>query len=147
MRHLRAILLDKNTINDWVTYLPFVQRIMNASEHSSIGMSPAQPLLGNAVTLDKEIFLPHKSGYHPVSEGDITLSEWASKMVPVSKQAEFMKLAREHQAQSDDQKIVEADPRFPIYSYVLVQHRVRPPTKFHTAWKGPMRVVNFAKAS
>ena len=148
MRHLRAILLDKNTTNDWVTYLPFVQRIMNASEHSSIGMSPAQLLFGNAVTLDKGIFLPHKYGYNPTSEEDVPLSEWASKMV--SKQAELIRLAREHQAQSDDQKIVEADPRrteFPINSYVLVQYRVRPPTKFHTAWKGPMRVVDFRKSS
>ena len=56
MRHFRAVLLDKNTTNDWVTYLPFVQRIMNASENSSIGMSPAQLLFGNAVNLDKVSF-------------------------------------------------------------------------------------------
>ena len=148
MRHLRAILLDKNTTNDWVTYLPLVQRIMNASEHSSTGMSPAMLLFGNAVTLDQGIFLPHKGGYRASPEGDIPLSEWASKMV--SKQAALIKSAREHQAQSDDQKIVEADPHrteFPINSYVLVKYRVRPPTKFHTAWKGPMRVVDFKKSS
>ena len=44
MRHLRAILLDKNVVTDWAMCLPLVQRIMNASVHSSIGVSPAQIL-------------------------------------------------------------------------------------------------------
>ena len=61
MRHLKAILLDKNIVNDWSISLPLVQRIMNASVHSSIGVSPAQLLFGNAVTLDRGIFLPHAS--------------------------------------------------------------------------------------
>ncbi len=49
MRHLKAILLDKNIVNDWAISLPLVQRIMNASVHSAIGVSPAQLLFGNAV--------------------------------------------------------------------------------------------------
>jgi hypothetical protein len=32
---------------------------------------------------------------------------------------------------------------FPINSYVLVQYRDRPPTKFHANWEDPMRVIGF----
>ena len=36
---------------------------------------------------------------------------------------------------------------FPINSYVLAKYRERPPTKFHTPWKGPMRVVGSKKST
>ncbi len=39
LRHLRAIVLDKNIKNDWSQCLPIVQRIMNASVHSATGYS------------------------------------------------------------------------------------------------------------
>jgi len=142
MRHLRAILLDKNVVTDWAMCLPLVQRIMNASVHSSIGVSPAQILFGNAITLDKGIFLPH---IRPEGE-KITLSEWAEKMQ--AKQAQIIKIAQKVQTEKDDSHVVRASPErteFPINSYVLVSYRERPPTKFHTQWNGPMRVVNFSK--
>jgi len=73
MRHLRGILLDNRVHTEWSIYLPLVQRIMNASVHSSIGMSPAQLVFGNAVTLDKGIFLSHKKGIMPKKRGKISL--------------------------------------------------------------------------
>ncbi len=39
MRHLRAIILDQKVRNEWSTYLPLVQRRMNASTHSSTGLA------------------------------------------------------------------------------------------------------------
>jgi hypothetical protein len=120
---------------------------MNASEHSSIGMSPAQLLFGNAVTLDRGIFLPHSKGYHASEESEVSLSEWSDKMR--AKQVELIELARRHQSKADGHKIATASPErteFPINSYVLVKYRDRPPTKFHSNWRGPMRVVNFTKS-
>jgi hypothetical protein len=58
MRHLRALVFDKKTYKYWSDNLPIVQRIINTSMHESIGISPAQLLLGNAVTLDTEMFVP-----------------------------------------------------------------------------------------
>ena len=74
MRHLRALVFDKKTYKFWSDNLPIVQRIINTSVHESLGISPAQLLLGNAVTLDSETFLP-KSQRDPKT----TLSEWATK--------------------------------------------------------------------
>jgi hypothetical protein len=60
MRYIRAILLDKRVIGEWSIYLPMVQRIMNASVHSALQMSPAQIIFGNSTTLDRGIFREQK---------------------------------------------------------------------------------------
>ena len=147
MRHLKAILLDKNIVDDWAISLPLVQRIMNASVHSSIGVSLAQLLFGNAVTLDRGIFLPHASANSKGGEKQLTMSEWADKML--TKQAELLEIAQSSQKQNDDYHIVKSSgsetTEFPINSFVLAKYRERPPTKFHTPWKGPMRVVGSKK--
>jgi hypothetical protein len=148
MRHLRGVILEKKVVTEWSTYLPLIQRIMNASVHSSTGVSPAQLLFGNAVKLDSGIFLPHKKGYNAEAEQESTLAEWAQKMQAT--QAELIELARKHQVERDQHHIIQQEPanttEFPINSYVLVKYRNRPPTKFHSAWRGPMRVVNFNKS-
>jgi hypothetical protein len=147
MRHLKAILLDKNIVNDWSNSLPLVQRIMNASVHSALGVSPAQLLFGNAVTLDRGIFLPHAAKTRKDRDGQEMLSEWAEMML--KKQAELIEIARTSQKENGDYHIVQTSggevTEFPINSYVLAKYRERPPTKFHTPWKGPMRVIRSKK--
>ncbi len=150
MRHLRAILIEKNTHNQWSTYLPLVQRIMNASEHSAIGFSPAQLLFGNAITLDRGIFLPmHSHGYKGARiNKEQQLSDWSDKML--KEQARLIELARKAQELTNGKHMKEASANrteYPINSYVLVKYRDRPPSKFHTHWAGPMRVVHASKST
>lgn len=145
MRHLRAIILDKKVIGEWSTLLPLVQRIINASVHSAIGMSPAQVIFGNAITLDRGIFREQKS--RKADEEQIPLSKWAENMQ--NQQKLILSLAKAAQQESDDFHIVQASERrteFPINSYVLVKYRDRPPSKLHSNWKGPLRVVGFTKS-
>lgn len=144
MRHLRAILLDKRVIGEWSIYLPMVQRIMNASVHSALQMSPAQIIFGNSITLDRGIFREQKP--RKVDEEQIPLSEWAENMQ--NRQKLILKLAQEAQGATDDFHIVQASAKrteYPVNSYVLVKYRDRPPTKFHSNWKGPLRVVSYSK--
>lgn len=61
-RHLKNILFDRKWRNQWSDCTPLVQRIINASPHSSIGVSPAQLLFGDAIELDRGIFLPFEQG-------------------------------------------------------------------------------------
>jgi hypothetical protein len=100
------------------------------------------------VTLDAGIFLPHRKGYNTDAEPEIPLSEWAQKMQKV--QSQVIEAARNTQIYNDQQHIIQNQPKeiteFPINSYVLVKYRDRPPTKFHSTWRGPMRVVNFNKS-
>jgi hypothetical protein len=143
MRHLRAIMSTKAFLEDWQYSLPLVQRIMNASVHDSIGVSPAQLLFGNSINLDRGIFLPFvdKSGE------TVSLSEWATKML--SKQADLLKIARDTQVVTSEHHIAtkraargEVYTEYPVNSYVLVNYHDRPPSKLHTHLKGPMRVVS-----
>jgi transposase InsO family protein len=54
-RHLRAYAYERKDRKTWYKYLPLVQRILNASTHKSIGVSPAQIVFGNAVQLDRQL--------------------------------------------------------------------------------------------
>jgi hypothetical protein len=113
MRHLRAILLDKRVVGEWAIYLPLVQRIMNASVHSALQMSPAQIVFGNSITLDRGIFREQK--VRKVDEEQIPLSEWAENMQ--NRQKLILKLAKAAQESTDDFHIVQASAKrteFPI---------------------------------
>jgi transposase InsO family protein len=55
LRHLRLFVNNSKVLDDWVSKLPFVQRMMNASIHSVPGFSPADMLFGKAVNLNRNI--------------------------------------------------------------------------------------------
>jgi len=55
MRHLRAIIHDRNVAAIWDKFCPIVQRIINSSYHSSIGTSPAELLYAGTVNLDRNL--------------------------------------------------------------------------------------------
>jgi transposase InsO family protein len=55
MRHLRAVVFDKDVSSNWSNYLPLVQRLINATPHSAIGTTPARVLFGDRVHLDREL--------------------------------------------------------------------------------------------
>jgi transposase InsO family protein len=56
MRHLKNMIFEKNIHYEWHLYLPLVQRIINSSVNSSIGVAPAQLLFGKAINLDRGLF-------------------------------------------------------------------------------------------
>eukprot|EP01034_Spumella_vulgaris_P029818 gene29818-36932_t len=92
------------------------------------------------------IFREHKT--RTDDEKQIPLSEWAENMQ--NRQKLILKLAQAAQEATDDFHIVKASAKrteFPINSYVLVKYRDRPPSKFHSQWKGPLRVVSYAKSN
>ena len=56
-RHLRAFTFDLTNLNAYKLCLPFAQRIINSSVHSSTGASPASLLFGNQLNLDRGILI------------------------------------------------------------------------------------------
>ncbi len=146
-RHLEAILFDRRIKDDYESCLPLVQRIMNASVHSAIGVSPAQLLFGNAIDLDRNLF-----SLREIENGEQNLSEWAEQML--NKQTILLNLARKHQRETDLKKISVLDKNndeniteYPVNSYVHVKHNTDPSSKFQPFWKGPMRVVSFKNST
>jgi hypothetical protein len=119
---------------------------MNASTHSATGVTPASILFGNAIQLDKGIFLPQTVKLESDTSKDVV--EWMENMQ--KKQAEIIHYAQTAQKQTDDYHMttsIKDCTEFPIGSYVLVQYRDKPPTKFHTRWAGPMKVIKFQKSN
>jgi hypothetical protein len=52
---LRAYAYERKDRKTWYKYLPLVQCLLNASTHKSIGVSPAQIIVYNAVQLDRQL--------------------------------------------------------------------------------------------
>ena len=148
-RHLKHILFDRNVFHDWSDCLPIVQRIINTTTHESIGISPSQILFGNAISVDRGIFLPHdtrsredetSTPFDTQHRGTMEFSEWADKML--ARQASLIELAQSYQAQADSDHISASKPKrrsksstvvdetasvthiteFPVDSYVLVSY-------------------------
>jgi hypothetical protein len=151
LRHLNAILFDKNITESWCDYLPLVQRIMNATIHSSIGVSPAALLFGNSTQLDRGIFLPIAE--HAINEDTSKppekLSEWVKKML--LHQSTLIGVAQQYQKEKDKLHISSVDINnitfFPVGTFVLVRYPKtafgrKPPSKLNLSWKGPLRVVS-----
>ena len=147
MRHLRSLIFEYKDTTKWFRYSKMVQRILNATVHESIGVSPAQLLFGNAIDLDRGLFTPLETH---MFESDIptAISAWAVEMIKM--QSDLLLQAKETQEKRDAKNIKNRTPlnitEFPIHSYVLIgypktSHHSGPPSKFHTNLKGPYQVV------
>lgn len=149
LRHLRAMIFDENIVHIWSECLPFVQRIINSSTESSINATPASLLFGNAIALDRGIFLP----LSPQTDKFQSISEWTSKML--SAQNAALTAAQAAQKQKDENHISEFSPQrteFNNGTYVLVEYAVTslkkgPPNKLQTYLKGPLKVVSHKGAT
>ena len=142
LRHLRNLLFDRELKEIWSDVLPIVQRIMNAEPVETLGASPAQLVFGNAVDLDRGIFLPQLPRDGEARE--VELSAWSARMLKA--QARVLELARVNQLRKDEAHLALYDDRtptaFPIGAYVLVDYfdgamGKRPPTKFHPRLSPP----------
>ena len=148
MRHLRAIIFDdKLQYSNWSTYLPLVQRIMNGSPVGATGITPAQLLFGNAVSINERI-LPEPQGYvtsKPLSVITSDLLKMQHHLIGLHE-----KLLRKHDTKHlaipfDTLKKIDY---FPNGSYVLVDYDPssvmgrRPTHKLMPFKRGPYRVVN-----
>ena len=142
MRHVRNIVFDKKTVEDWRFNLPQVQRIMNASVNQSIGCAPADILYGGAITLDRGILVVPRTETPP----DVPLSTWLANRL--SMQTKIIAKAQEVQRRAQNMHeslIPQRLTSFPVGSYVLVDYpdnalRRGPPSKFLPFRQGPMLV-------
>jgi transposase InsO family protein len=122
-RQIRAFTFDKATTDDYQEILPFVQRILNSSVNERMKVSPAQLLFGNALDLDRGIFLP-------------------------SDEENLTRIARELLIQTDAEhnaSVADILTQFDIGSYVLAAPRTTPATRMHTQWTGPYKGIAVQK--
>ena len=98
MRHVRDIAFDRRLKKRWSTTLPLVMRIFNSNMISSLGVSPAQILFGNAISLDRGIFLPFEE--RPHTRISTKLSSRLAQMI--NAQADVIEVARRTQSKKDE---------------------------------------------
>ena len=118
VRHTRAIVNHKKLKNRWSDILPLVQRIINAEIIETIGVSPAQIMFGNAIDLDRGIFLDTE--YIDASTITIHLSAWMARMLRA--QADVISIAQATQAKHQAEyfeRFPTARTEFREGSYVL----------------------------
>jgi hypothetical protein len=144
-RHIRSLTFETNSVDSYKSTLPIVQRILNAAYSDRTNVTASQLLFGNAINLDKGLFLP------PIERPpqDKPLSDHMSQMLRF--QDEVMTKARDIFIQTDDLHMASFSKvkptEFAHGSYVLVKYRTgKPPTRLNTYWRGPLKVITNNKS-
>jgi transposase InsO family protein len=161
LRHLRAFIVDEKILESWSSYLPMIQRIMNSTVHSALGVSPAEIVFGiTASRLDRKLLsdtptpnYDHSTGV-PLktdSASSPTLRAWMDRMVDA--QSRLIKIATEYQEKVQRQHIQTNAPTeqpiiFQPNEYVLCEYPKtafgkQPPNKLLSPIRGPFRVISF----
>ena len=121
-----------------------VQRIMNSSFSDRTKLAPSQLLFGNALDLNRGIILPQRESL----QGNQPLSEYMAKLVAM--QESLILIARKNIVFTDAIHMGEYKPQRTDHmpdSYVLVKYREgSAPSRLHTPWKGPLRVISGKKS-
>jgi transposase InsO family protein len=144
-RHIKAWIYDANNLENYHLSIPIVQRILNSAYSDRTGISSANLLFGGALDLDRGIFLPLSE--RPIQ--DVPLSTTISNMLAfqdrIMAQARtvLMETDKLHMAKLQGKSITTYSPD----SFVLVRYRKgAPPSRLHTNWRGPMRVISNNKS-
>lgn len=153
MTHLRAIVFDSNVYDNWSKCLPLVQRIMNATKHTSTGTAPSNILFATKINLDEGLVLPRVNS---LERPYTNLSDYVIEVIKLQEAA--IEAAQRHQDKVDSKHLSPPDttPRarkdkptevteFEIGTYVLMAYPdsglgSKPPNKLMTNLKGPLRV-------
>ena len=139
-RHLRALTFDNLSLKDYKLSLPFVQRILNSNHSDRLKISASQMLFGNMLNLDKGLFLPKSE----LLASQKPLSSYMSNLLSI--QDNLLKASAKELLRTDllhmTNKEQNIHKEYLPNSYVLVHYRTGlPPTRLHTFWRGPMRVI------
>jgi transposase InsO family protein len=140
-RHVRAFTYDNNTLDSYADSLPFVQRILNANYSDRLKVSAAELLFGKMLDLDSGLFVPREERIP--SSPDETISSYMEKLLAM--QDSILTIARDNSLLVDSLHMASKSTtqyEFEIGSHVLVRYQSgTPPTRLHTIWKGPLRVL------
>jgi hypothetical protein len=148
MRHMRAMIFEFNAHNKWMFYLPLVERIINASPSEATGLAPAKIVFGDAIDIDVGFLKPLSKRKYKID-----IQQWSEDMMEMQEKliniASNNLIARD--AHNADERMPNELTSFEIGSLVLARYPMtamgdKPPTKFHTTWKGPFRVISNEKA-
>ena len=115
-------------------------RIINSNHSNRLKIFSAQLLFDNCVNLDRGIFLPIDEVPHLKKSMSVYMSDLLKTQDSLRK-AVAKELLRTDLLQMTNKKQLQHTDYQPG-TYVLVHYRTgHPPTRLHTFWRGPMRVI------
>jgi transposase InsO family protein len=144
-RHIKAWIYDANNLENYHLAIPIVQRILNSAYSDRTGITPASMLFGNSLDLDRGIFLPPSERPPQDTPLSITMSHMLAfqDKIMTTARAVLMETDKLHMAKLQGKSITV----YPPDSFVLVRYRKgAPPSRLHTNWRGPMRVISNDKS-
>ena len=117
-----------------------MQKILNSNHSDKLKISASQMLFGNMLNLDEAIFIPQSE----LSSASRPLSQYMRDLLAI--QDNLLKASAEELLRTDLLHMTTEEENihkeYLPDSYVLVHYRTGlPPTRLHTNWKGPMRVI------
>ena len=100
MRHLRTICADRKINDRWSESLPLVQRIMNATPHTSTGVAPFRLLYANSIDLDQGFIFRRQL---ETREQEEPLSDYMARMIDL--QTATIEAAQKAQEKLDESNL------------------------------------------
>ena len=160
LRHLRAFVADSRILESWSSYLPLIQRIMNATTHSVLGVTPASIVFGDSTRLDRRVLYDLPNENYNERTGDPlppnpnmspVLRSWIDKMLAA--QCRIIHIAKLNQNEEQIRHIQENTPEvephiFQPNEYVMCDYPTtsfgnQPPNKLMLPTRGPFRVISY----
>jgi len=140
MRHLIKLVNEIKKQNKWSVHVPLVQRIFNAQLIESHDFAPADILFGNALQLDRNMFMNLKKSEQAYKD----LDDYHKQLL--LSQENVMKVAIAIQKEKDREHMTSQKPQvteYAIGSYVTALHRDgKKPNKLATTERGPFKVAS-----
>ena len=125
-----------SSLEHYAKCTPFVQCIINSSVNRRTNASPASILFGNKLDLNQGILTPHLLPTLTSSN-----STYITDLIDIQDKVLDAAIVSLQKCDDEHKKSTQGVTVFPIGSYVLVKQE-HPPTRLHTKWKGPFRVVS-----
>ena len=130
-------MFDTPSLVHYAKCIPFVQRIINSSVNKRTGASPSSTLFADKLDLNRGILTPHLLPIVTTSN-----STYINDLIDIQDQVLDAAILKLQKNDAKRKKSTRSVTVFPKESYVLVKQE-HPPTRIHTKWKGPFRVVSF----
>ncbi len=134
-RHLATIVAERRAKAQWSTYLPLVQRIMNATPSRSTGIAPAALFLSSALDLDTNLFEAAIKTGKPLPD-----KEYLADLLNV--QRKLVAAARVQQTAALATRKPRQRQTVEVGSQVLIARPGRKPDKLSTRYIGPYTVLS-----
>jgi transposase InsO family protein len=148
LRHLRAIVFDKDLRDGWSTCTPMVQYIMNSSKHGATGVAPAEIITPwmNLTRADGDRWFPpgQRGAVQDSADYIRKLYEYQARIVALVQQ----RLNEQTTISLGKRKRSGPLTVFPDQSFVLCSFPIgdRPLSKLDLPWQGPFQVVRHNRA-